>query len=73
MSTFPILYWPRRTNNDMDYQLARKAINTAAGAMPEIITDDLDLTTLFTDTPGAVVYYPLSARRGSIPNSVRIS
>lgn len=59
MTTFPILYWPRRTNNDTDYQLARKAINTAVGVMPEIITDDLDLAHLFTDTPTAVVYYPV--------------
>ena len=59
MKKFPILYWPRKTTNDCDYQLARKTINMAAGVMPEIITDDLDLATLFAETPGAVVYYPV--------------
>ncbi len=59
MNTFPILYWPRKTTNDTDYLLARKSISTATGVMPEIITDDLDIGGLFTETPGAVVYYPV--------------
>ena len=59
MKTFPILYWPRRTKDDADYQLARKTINNATGLMPEIITDDLDLGSLFAANPDATVYFPV--------------
>ncbi|MDE6478421.1 MAG: hypothetical protein K2L95_01685 [Alphaproteobacteria bacterium] len=59
MKTFPILYWPRKTKDDADYQLARKTINSACGMMPEIITDDLDLAGLFSANPDATVYYPV--------------
>ncbi|MBD5389000.1 hypothetical protein HDR63_01970 [bacterium] len=59
MKTFPILYWPRKTYNDNDYQLSRRAICTATGVMPDVITDDLDLAGIFAQTPGAVVYYPV--------------
>ncbi len=59
MKTFPILYWPRRTKDDADYQLARKTINNATGLMPEMITDDLDLGSLFAANPDATVYFPV--------------
>lgn len=59
MKQFPILYWPRKTNGDTEYQLARKVINAATGAMPEIVSDDLDLSSIFESNPDAVVYYPV--------------
>lgn len=59
MKTCPVLYWPRNTKGDTDYQLARKVINTADGVMPEIITDDLDLGELLAANPNARVYYPV--------------
>ena len=59
MSKFPILYWPYKTNGNTDYQLARKVINNAAGMMPDVIVEDLDLNTIFTENPDAVVYYPV--------------
>lgn len=59
MNTVPILYWPRKTNNDSEYQLARKLINSETGAMPQIMTDDLDLTLIFTKNPDAVLYFPV--------------
>ncbi len=62
MKTFPILYWPRRTKDDADYQLARKTINNATGLMPEMITDDLDLGSLFAANPDATVYFPVFDR-----------
>ena len=59
MKQFPILYWPRKTNGDATYQLARKVINTATGQMPDVLTTDLDLGAIFDATPDAVVYYPV--------------
>ena len=59
MKQFPILYWPRKTNGDTVYQLARKVINTATGEMPEIISSDLDLPAIFESNPDATVYYPV--------------
>ncbi len=59
MSKFPILYWPYKTNGNADYQLARKVINTATGLMPDVISDDLDLTAIFKENENAVVYYPV--------------
>lgn len=54
---FPILYWPDKT--DDEYQLARRLINSETGIMPEVITDDLDITKVFEKNANAVVYYPV--------------
>ena len=43
MSRFPILYWPRSTKSDSDYQTARKVINAEIGAMPDVITGELNV------------------------------
>ncbi len=59
MKQFPILYWPRKTTADTEYQLSRKVINAATGVMPEVITGDLDLQALLTSNPDATVYYPV--------------
>lgn len=59
MKQFPILYWPRRTKGDNEYQLARKVINTATGLMPGVLTDELDLPAIFAENPDARVYYPV--------------
>lgn len=59
MKQFPILYWPRRTTGDNEYQLARKVINSATGVMPDVVTGDLDLSGLFEQNPNAVIYYPI--------------
>ena len=59
MKQFPILYWPRRTTGDAEYHLARKVISGAAGTMPTVVTDDLDLAGIFEQNPNATVYYPV--------------
>ncbi len=59
MKQFPILYWPRQTKGDSDYQLARKVINNTAGIMPDVITDDIDLPAFMTAHPDTTVYYPV--------------
>ncbi len=59
MKQFPILYWPRRTTGDNEYHLSRKVINSIAGVMPGILTDELDLASIFAENPDAVVYYPV--------------
>lgn len=59
MKQFPILYWPRRTTGDAEYHLARKVISAAAGTMPTVVTDDLDLAGIFEQNPNAAVYYPV--------------
>ena len=59
MREFPILYWPRRTMNDAEYQFARKVINTDAGLMPTVVAGDLDLAGIFAENPRATVYYPV--------------
>ncbi len=59
MREIPILYWPRKTTADADYQMARKVINTDTGIMPDVITDDLDLADIFAKNPNAAVYYPV--------------
>lgn len=59
MKQFPILYWPRRTTGDATYQLARKVINSATGEMPDVITTDLDLPSIFEKNESATVYYPV--------------
>ncbi len=59
MKQFPILYWSRKTRSDIEYQMARKVINNATGVMPDVITEDLDLETIFSVSPEATVYYPV--------------
>ncbi len=59
MKQFPILYWPRKTTADTDYQLARKVINSATGVMPDVLTGDLDLMGILSANPNATVYYPV--------------
>ena len=59
MTKFPILYWPRRTTGDNEYQLARKVINGATGVMPEVITGDIDIVGVLDDNPTAAIYYPV--------------
>lgn len=59
MRQVPILYWPRKTNGDLDYQLARKTINSATGLMPDIILDDLDIANVLAEKPETVIYYPV--------------
>ncbi|MBD5391829.1 hypothetical protein HDR66_03415 [bacterium] len=59
MKQFPILYWPRSTKGDEEYRLARKVISATAGMMPSVITDELDLASIFAENPDASVYYPV--------------
>ena len=59
MKQFPILYWPRKTTGDTTYQLARKVINAATGEMPDVVTTDLDLPSIFESNADATVYYPV--------------
>lgn len=59
MSRFPILYWPHSTKSDTTYQTARKVINAAIGAMPEVVTGDLNIADIFAAHPDAVIYYPV--------------
>ncbi|MBR2412430.1 MAG: hypothetical protein IKB10_02075 [Alphaproteobacteria bacterium] len=59
MTKFPILYWPRRTAGDSEYQLARKVINNATGVMPDVLTDDIDIAAILAQTPNATIYYPV--------------
>ena len=59
MKQIPILYWSRKTTDDAEYQLARKVINSATGAMPSVITDNLDLDAIMKENPESVVYYPV--------------
>lgn len=59
MKQFPILYWPRKTTADTDYQLARKVINNSCGVMPDVLTGDLDLAGILAENPGARIYYPV--------------
>ena len=59
MSKNPILYWPYKTNGNADYQLSRKVINNETGLMPEVISEDLDLTAIFEKDEDAVIYYPV--------------
>ncbi|MBQ8729377.1 MAG: hypothetical protein IJY77_03695 [Alphaproteobacteria bacterium] len=59
MTKFPILYWPRKTTGDCEYQLARKVINNATGVMPDVCSDDVDIATILADNPNAVIYYPV--------------
>ena len=59
MTKFPILYWPRKTTGDNEYQLARKVINNSTGVMPDVLTEDVDMSTFLTDNPNVAVYYPV--------------
>lgn len=59
MKQFPILYWPRKTTADPEYQLARKVINNSTGVMPDIITGDTDLIDILEKNPNATIYYPV--------------
>ncbi len=59
MTKFPILYWPRRTTGDNEYQLARKMINNSVGIMPDVYTDDIDIASVLDNNPNAVIYYPV--------------
>ena len=59
MRSFPILYWPHKTNGNADYQLARKAINSDTGLMPEVVLEDLDLASVFEKNSEATIYYPV--------------
>ncbi len=56
---FPILYWPKSVQDDTSYQLARKAINTECGKMPDVIKDDIDLMDVLAKNMDAVIYYPV--------------
>ena len=58
-TTFPILYWPRKTTTDSNYQLSRKVINTETGTMPTVITGDLDIADILAQNPNARIYYPV--------------
>ncbi|MBR3930174.1 MAG: hypothetical protein IKJ62_01170 [Alphaproteobacteria bacterium] len=59
MTKFPILYWPRRTTGDNEYQLARKVINKLTGVMPDVFIDDINIVDVLTENPNAVIYYPV--------------
>lgn len=59
MKQFPILYWPRKTTADADYQLSRKVINAAAGVMPDVVTGNVDLTDVLEKNSNATIYYPV--------------
>lgn len=59
MSRFPILYWPRNTKSDTEYQTARKVINGEIGEMPNVMTGDLNVADVFATHPDAVIYYPV--------------
>jgi len=59
MRKLPILYWPRSTKSDAEYQMARKVINTSAGTMPDVITGEINIADVFRSKPDAVVYYPV--------------
>ena len=59
MKQFPILYWPRKTSGDNDYQLARKIINVKTGVMPDVLTGDFDLVEYLSTEPNATLYYPV--------------
>ena len=59
MTKFPILYWPRKTTGDAEYQLARQVINNATGVIPDVYTDDIDIAAILSANPNAVIYYPV--------------
>ncbi|MBO4672186.1 MAG: hypothetical protein J5608_00850 [Alphaproteobacteria bacterium] len=59
MKQNPILYWPRKTTDDAEYQLARKVINSVAGTMPAVVADNLDIDAIMNENAESVVYYPV--------------
>lgn len=59
MSKYAILYWPRSTKSDAEYQTARKIINSEIGNMPDVITGDLNVADIFAAREDAVIYYPV--------------
>ena len=59
MTKFPILYWPRKTTGDSEYQLARKVINNSTGIMPDVFLEDMDISAFLSQNPNAVIYYPV--------------
>ncbi|MBE6462097.1 MAG: hypothetical protein E7006_04660 [Alphaproteobacteria bacterium] len=59
MTKFPILYWPRKTTGDSEYQLSRKVINNLVGVMPDVYGDDVDIVNILQDNPNATIYYPV--------------
>ena len=59
MTKFPILYWPRKTAGDDEYQLARKVINNSTGVMPDVCTGDVDISGILSSNSNAVIYYPV--------------
>ena len=59
MTKFPILYWPRKTAGDSEYQLARQVINNTTGVIPDVCTDDVDIAAVLSANPNAVIYYPV--------------
>lgn len=59
MTKFPILYWPRKTTGDNEYQLARKVINSTTGIMPDVFTDDIDIAEILSKNPNTIIYYPV--------------
>ncbi|MBQ2017192.1 MAG: hypothetical protein II208_01540 [Alphaproteobacteria bacterium] len=59
MTKFPILYWPRKTTGDSEYQLARKVINSTTGIMPDVYTEDIDISAVLAANPNAAIYYPV--------------
>lgn len=59
MREFPILYWPRKTAGNADYQLARKAINADAGVMPDVVGADIDLADVVEKYADSTIYYPV--------------
>lgn len=59
MKQNPILYWPRRTASDSDYQLARKVINSNFGIMPSVLSGDLDIGSIISENPDSVIFYPV--------------
>lgn len=59
MKKFPILYWPRKTKGDEEYQLSRKVINNQVGVMPDVCTEDIDISAFLSSHPDAVIYYPV--------------
>ena len=59
MKQFPILYWPRKTSADPDYQLARKVINNTTGVMPDVVTGEIDIVDVLEKNPNVAIYYPV--------------
>ena len=59
MTKYPILYWPRKTTGDNEYQSARKVINNATGIMPAVYAEDTDIAEILQSNPNATIYMPI--------------